>query len=148
MKSLFFSLLLCMSFSFTSNAQVDSTYAKVLTEMLEVTGAEANFESAMDQILTLSKSQHDNINEEMWNELEAEIRKISFKELMEMFTPVYQKHLTIEDLQATIDFYKTPAGKRIAEKTPLVTAETMIIAQKWGMELSNKVLKKIEEMGH
>ena len=146
MKSLFFALTLCLSFSITSNAQTDTTYAKVLSEMLEVTGAEANFDVAMNQVFAMSKAQFDNIDEEMWTELENELRKVSFKELMDMFTPVYQKHLSVEDLQATIDFYKTPAGKRIAEKTPLITSETMVIAQKWGMELSSKVMKKIEEM--
>ena len=148
MKSLFFALVVSLSFSFTSNAQTDTTYVKVLIEMLEVSGAEASFNAAMDQIFTLSKSQYTNLSDEMWSELETEIRKISFKELMEMFTPVYQKHLSIDDLQASIEFYKTPAGKRIAEKTPIVNTETMVIAQKWGMELSQKVFKKIEEMGH
>lgn len=148
MKSLFFSFVLCVSFSITSNAQTDSTYLKVLSEMLDVSGAEANTNAVMDQLFTMFRTQYGDIPNTFWEEFEKEFRETSFNEFVTMCIPIYKKHLTIDDLQAAIDFYNSPAGKRIAEKTPLITTESMQVGQKWGMELSNKVLEKIKEMGY
>ena len=35
--------------------------------------------------------------------------------------------------------YKTPIGKKIAQKTPLITQETMNVSMQWGMEFGNKI---------
>ena len=148
MKSLFFAIILCLGFTVTSNAQEDTTYAKVVFEMMAVSGAEANTNAVMDQLFSLFKTQHGDVPNTFWAEFEKEFRETSFKEFVTMCIPIYQKHLTKEDLQAAIDFYKTPAGKKLAEKTPLITTESMQVGQQWGMELSNKVLKKLEENGY
>jgi hypothetical protein len=40
--------------------------------------------------------------------------------------------------------YKTPIGKKISEKTPIIAQETMQASMQWGMELSQKMQKYLE----
>ena len=64
--------------------------------------------------------------------------------LIELLVPVYQKHFTVEDLKDAIQMYKTPIGKKISEKTPIIAQETMQASMQWGMELSQKMQKYLE----
>ena len=41
-----------------------------------------------------------------------------FDDLSEAVIPIYQKNLSAADVQAGIDFYSSPSGKRILEKVP------------------------------
>jgi hypothetical protein len=65
-----------------------------------------------------------------------------------MLAPVYYKHLTLEDLNQIIVFYKTPAGKKMATATPAITQESMQIGQQWGMKIGEKVEDKLREKGY
>ncbi len=53
---------------------------------------------------------------------------------------IYKKHYTLEDLKAVNAFYKTPAGKKFAEKTPVVSAE----AAQLGSKYTNQMVQIIQ----
>ena len=40
--------------------------------------------------------------------------------------------------------YKTPVGKKLAEKIPLITQESMQVSMEWGMEIAQKMQGIIE----
>lgn len=52
---------------------------------------------------------------------------ISWKELQPIYTQVYKETYTQEEVQAQIDFYSTPTGQSILNKTPIVTQKTMVM---------------------
>lgn len=62
--------------------------------------------------------------------------------------PIYQKHLTEADLHGIIAFYDTPVGKKFAEKTPLITLESMIAGQEWGLQIGQQVIDKLKNKGY
>ena len=37
--------------------------------------------------------------------------------------PIYHRHLSAADIQALVDFYKTPAGRRVLAALPVITEE-------------------------
>lgn len=63
-----------------------------------------------------------------------------FEDIAEVVVPIYQKNLTAADVQAGIDFYSSPAGKRLLEKVPEILHE----ANEEGGKL---VQKKMEAYG-
>ena len=69
-------------------------------------------------------------------------------ELADMLAPVYEKHMTENDLKKIIEFYQTPVGKKYAEKTPLITQESMQVGQQWGMRIGQKVMERLKEKGY
>jgi hypothetical protein len=46
-------------------------------------------------------------------------------EMMDAIVPIYQKHLTKEDLAAVVAFYSSPAGQKILREMPAIMSEAM-----------------------
>jgi hypothetical protein len=140
-------VLLTMSVNIVS-AQANDEYKHTLKKMLDAAGSEATFDSAIKQMLEMFREQYKSVPDNVWSELENEMLKVSMDDLVEMLTPVYAKHLSIVDLNKIIEFYQTPVGKKYAEKTPLITQESMQVGQEWGMKVGQKFQEKMKEKGY
>ena len=140
-------VLLATSVNIVS-AQANDEYKRTLKKMLDAAGSEATFDSAIKQMLGMFKGQYQNVPDDVWVELENEMLKISMDDLVEMLTPVYAKHLSVADLNKIIEFYQTPVGKKYAEKTPLITQESMQVGQEWGMKMGQRFQEKMKEKGY
>ena len=53
--------------------------------------------------------------------------------------------MKMSPLKDGIEMYKTPIGKKIAQKTPLITQETMNVSMQWGMESSSKIQELMQK---
>lgn len=62
--------------------------------------------------------------------------------------PIYQKYLSLQDIQGIITFYESPIGKKLAESNTKIAVEIMPIAQQIGMETMQKLMKNMEEKGY
>ena len=74
------------------------------------------------------------------NDLNAEL-----KDMYGDITDIYIEKLGKEDLQKMLDFYDTPAGKRILEKTPAVIEGSMSLSQKYMAKLQPIVMKYVQQ---
>ncbi len=61
--------------------------------------------------------------------------KDEMKSLYKQVADIYIETIGEEDLQKMLDFYNTPAGERILEKTPMLTERSMQLSQTWAMQL-------------
>lgn len=147
MKSSFLTLLLVLVTTF-SFSQENSTYKTSLKQLIQISGSEAAYNSALDQMISIFKQQQSNVPKEFWDEFAIELNKDAIGQLINMILPVYQKHLTEADLKGIIAFYETPLGKKYAEKTPLITQESMLAGQEWGKQIGEKVVGKLRDKGY
>ena len=53
------------------------------------------------------------------------VKNFDFEELLQAMTPVYQKHLTKDDLTAITAFYSSPVGQKLLKEMPAITQEAM-----------------------
>ena len=136
MKKPIIILALIVTF-FTSHSQNES-YKDVLLEYMEVQGSLDSFNNSIDQMSQM-----------MGGQIEADklkpIMDEMFLSLVDALVPVYKNHLSIQDLKDGIEMYKTPIGKKIAQKTPLITQETMNVSMQWGMEFSSKIQELMQK---
>lgn len=147
MKSI--STLVLVLFSTTiSLAQADSKYSNTLKTMFEVSGTSESYQAVIKQTVNMLKQQHSEVSVEVWNDLEKEFLKTSLEDLVDLLVPVYNKYLDQNDLEKIIDFYQTPAGKKLAGSTPLIMQESMQIGQQWGMKIGQEFEKKLREKGY
>jgi hypothetical protein len=56
--------------------------------------------------------------------------------MMDRLTPVYAKHLSHDDIKQLLAFYRTDVGKKIINRMPVVTSESMAVGQQWGASLA------------
>ena len=59
------------------------------------------------------KQNYTSVDTGTWDELQAEFKKTSVDELVQLLTPVYQKYLTEEDLSQLVTFYFDPCWEKI-----------------------------------
>ncbi len=64
---------------------------------------------------------------------------------MDIDTPTvatYQKYMSTEDAEKTIEFYKTPAGKDLLQVTPILLSEVQQAALKNGQDTARAVIER------
>ncbi len=139
--------------SFNAAAEdIDAEYRALVDEVLEITGAikigEQMGEFMATELFRVLRTNDLSVPDRAYDILAEEISAIMKEELNagsfnEMMYPVYHKYLTATDLQALIDFYSSPEGKKIAELLPQISQEGMMAGQQWGLSLSPKIQERI-----
>ncbi len=66
-------------------------------------------------------------------------QEMSWDKLKDAYVGVYVETFTEEDLQGLINFYKSPTGQKLVEKTPELSAKVMEIGQKQALQLLPKI---------
>ena len=134
MKKIFITLLLSLSFNSLSS---QDNYKSLLIDYMTAQGQFETFNATSDQMgsmmgVTIKESDKE------------EFTKDVMGSLIDLLVPIYKKHFSEQDLKDAIQMYKTPIGKKISEKTPIIAQETMQASMQWGMELSQKMQKYIQ----
>ncbi len=132
MRLFILSLLFVFSFNL-SNSQEDN-YRDLLTDFIKAQGQFETFNATIDQMTSMMGV---TLNEDEKVEFTSDV----MSSLIEMLVPIYKKHFTDQDLKDAIDLFKTPIGKKISEKSPIIAQESMQASMQWGMELSTKLQK-------
>jgi uncharacterized protein len=148
MKKILLALIMVFAASAYSFAQSnnDPAYEAALKRMMKANGSDETFVVVIDQMIEMYKVQMPEISGEKWDKMGELLRSQSIETLVEMLVPVYQKHLTIEDLESIIGFYNSPAGKKLGKATPFITQESMQVGQAWGQSLAGDIAKAIEKI--
>ena len=145
-KNLF---ILAIALIVTTALQAQSkTYPATLKKYMEASGSLAAFKTAVNGMMGNFKTMNSSVPEEVWKELEIEFQSTSVDDLVTMLSPVYEKHLTETEMNEIIKFYNSPVGKKLAEKTPSIMAESMQVGQTWGQAVGQKVMAKLKEKGY
>lgn len=142
--------IVCISalfLSFSLFAQDKTTYDKALKTMFEVSGSEETYDTVVEQMFGMLKGQYTDVPADYWVEFKKEFQDNSMDKLVELLSPVYQKYLTLEDLEAIVAFYKTPVGVKFSKQTPLIVKESMQIGQEWGRRIGEDFIAKMKSKG-
>jgi hypothetical protein len=129
-------------------AQAQDAYEKKVHDYLEATGAMKGFKVAMKGMMDAFKKSKTEIPADVWDELEKEFLGTTLDDLVTLLAPIYKQHLTAADLDEVIKFYKSPIGMKMAEKTPIITQQSMQAGMEWGQKLGAKVAERLKEKGY
>ncbi|RXR16216.1 DUF2059 domain-containing protein [Flavobacterium amnicola] len=138
MKKAFF--IVSVLFYVNSYSQSESKKAKIL-EMISLTGVDKIGVQMMDNIMNSFRNRDNSIPDDFWIEVKKEVNS---EELINLYVPIYDKYYTEEDLENLVKFYKSPTGKKVTSIMPQMMNESMEIGKKWGQELAQKVIQKLE----
>ena len=134
MKKIYITLLLLISFNSLSS---QDNYKSLLIDYMTAQGQFETFNATIDQMGSMMGVTIEESDKE-------EFTKDVMGSLIDLLVPVYKKHFSEQDLKDAIEMYKTPIGKKISEKTPIIAQETMQASMQWGMELSQKMQKYMQ----
>jgi len=115
-----------------------------IRKLLGLMEAGATFRSALQIQADQMKKTAKDIPSRFWDEL---LKEIDTQAFLELVIPIYDKHLSEDDLEALIAFYQTPSGKKLISVLPQIMAETGAAGEKYGAEVSKRVIKKMQADG-
>ena len=144
MKKLILALVLIPSLSFAQKKSMDPAKEKDIRRLLELTGAATLGAQVMNQMLQTFRQTMPNVPADFWPELQKELNP---NELVEKVIPVYDKHLSAQELKDIIKFYETPSGKKLLAAQPAIMQDSSVVGQEWGREIGERVMKKLKEKG-
>ena len=141
-------ILICVAMLFAAApsalAQVPSDeYKATLEKMLELSGAMA---SAKTMVVSMLKQQS-SASASFWDGFQKKWEGKFGSRLAELYAPVYQKYLTLDDLKKIVAFYESPVGKKLGASTPAMMTEGMQIGQKMGMEIAAELQQELQAQG-
>ncbi len=135
--ALFLSILCAASASTQAQAPTDPVKIAQIHHLLEVmdiannvardtTGSIPELDKLTDSLLTWPGAPPEVLERaKKRQELSREIMLARFHEvdLVELLVPIYDKHYSLDDINALIAFYQTPTGRKTLEVQPLISTE-------------------------
>lgn len=129
----------------SASAQAPSSeYKATLEKMLELSGAMASAKAMVPQMIAMMKQQSPSVSAAFWDGFQKKWEAKFGSKLAELYVPIYQKYLKLDDLKKIVAFYESPAGKKLGASTPAMMAEGMQIGQKLGMEIAAELQQELQ----
>lgn len=113
-----------------------------IRKLLEVTGAAQIGQQIAAQMLPMFKQSNPQVPQKFWDEV---MKEFDTKSMIELIIPIYDKHLTHDDVRGLIAFYQSPLGRKVTGVMPQITQESMQAGQQWGMQIAQRIQKRLEE---
>ena len=66
-------------------------------------------------------------------------------EMMDAMIPIYQKHLTKEDINEILAFYASPIGQKLQREQPAMTQESMQVGGEIGRRRIGAMMQQMDE---
>lgn len=103
---------------------IDSSKVTQIIELIEVNGTRESMERNFAKVLTkVSPEEHEKLKE-----------MLNISEIVQKLVPVYDRHYSVEELNALIEFYKGPLGQKLVEVAPLLMQEAMVVSVQYFRE--------------
>lgn len=126
--------------------KTNNQYKETLYKMLDKSGGLESVRLMVPQLVNMMKQQAASQPDSFWEDFTKRWTKQFIDKMMEGITPIYQKHLTLKDLENILAFYNTPVGKKLSASTPVMGKEAMRIGQQLGMEIGRQMQNEIANM--
>jgi len=101
-------------------------------------GAEEGFKEKVPNPTPEQLAQVDNFADKLFKNMPVD-------EMMEAMIPIYQKHLTKEDLDGILAFYASPIGQKLQHEQPAITQESMQAGGEIGRRRIGAMMQQMDE---
>lgn len=128
------------------NLNATDEYTETMKKIMVLSGASATTDDFLPKLSSMMKFNAPEKDEAYWNEFAKKWKEKVENKVLEICTPVYKKHLTLEDLKAVASFYESPVGKKYKETSLAVMREAMpLLVQQLQTEMMKEVMPEKNE---
>lgn len=151
MKKFFFMATVCIAMLSLQPTgayaqETNSKYKETLYKMLDKSGGLESVRLMIPQLVNMMKQQAASQPDSFWEDFTKRWTQQFIDKMVEGITPIYQKLLTLKDLEDILAFYDTPAGQKLSASTPVMAKEVMPIGQQIGTEIGQQMQNEIANM--
>ncbi len=133
----------------------EASKAATIEELFVVTKTDALLQQVMEQVRTMQKAQLEKMQlpseaQGEANDLLEQImtlvnERMGWSKLKPLYVKLYADSFTEEELRATLEFYRSPAGRAMLEKMPVLMANSMKMMQDQLGDLTPEISRVIRE---
>ena len=128
------------------NTNATDEYKETLKKIMNFSGTSTTTDDFLQRLSSIMKLNAPKKDEAYWNEFSKNWKEKVENKVFEMYMPVYEKHLTLEELKAVAAFYESPVGKKYKEASLIVMRETTpLLVQQLHTEMSKEVMPEKSE---
>ena len=120
------SIFILTFISFTSFSQNDKSYEKALKKFMDTQGTFKLLDIQVDMLF-----KQFNLDVILNEEEIEELRGGMYEDLLKIYTPIYKKNFSEEELNEMSMFFESGIGKKFVEKSPEMLQEVMPETSKW-----------------
>lgn len=136
-------------FLFAVNLQSQSPeYINKMLEFFKVSGSYDGVESSIYQIIEEYKSYYADVPDEFWAEHIENFKDKYLRDFAEKLAPIYNKYLTLEDIDNAIKFYKSESGKKFSQLTNQLMEDSAVAGEAWGNFISETINNELYNEGY
>jgi uncharacterized protein len=139
-----FLLLMCFTPALLAQSTPTPTKEENIRKLLTMTDARGTFKRSLETQISVMKRTMSQIPPKFWDEVLKEANPDTF---IEFIVPIYDKYFSNDEIMGLIAFYETPLGKKTVATLPQVMAESAEAGGKYGQEVANKVIQKMQAEG-
>lgn len=155
MRKLFVAIVALFLYTPATMAQQDtlrndavSDYSKALERLLEVSGAKTSLSKMYPALMETMKESLSDVPYDVYVRLEYKIRKFFFKEIINLYTPIYMRYMTIDEVKGLADFYDSPLGRKVTMTMPSLTADLYEAGKTVGTRITEEVFEELAKEGY
>lgn len=116
-----------------------------IRKLIEVTGAAQMGQQMADTLMTQLAPAFPSVPAELWKEF---AQMLDPDEMTALIIPLYDKHFTLEEIQALAAFYESPAGKKFIATMPALMQDSMAVGNEWGQRKAAELIGRLKERGY
>lgn len=124
------------------DAASDEEYRAVLEEFLNVSGSPVAADRIVDQFFQRTGTLNEILTDEQKKEFVEKWRENLKGRVLDLYTPIYQNYLTLDEMKELLEFYHSPVGSKLGASTPQIEQEAYQETQKILMDMFNDALGK------
>lgn len=115
-----------------------------IRRLLVITGSADMGLQMVDQMIANYQKHLPQVPPAFW---EAFREDVHLEEMIDLVVPIYEKHLTHQEVRVMIDFYSTPIGRRVVEAMPAILFESTEAGHQWGQAIGARAMAKLRASG-
>ena len=162
MKRVWGSLSIVLLFVYFGWAQAAPANAPAGKEDIQKLFATLHLSEMMQNVMTASMQQQkqitrDALKKKMPSMTDEDLKRmdtfidefakgIDLNGMLDDMIPVYQRHLTKQDVDAMLTFYSTPTGQKLLREQPAMMTEGMQAMQPRMQKMMSDLMDKVEQM--
>lgn len=127
------------------NPDLTKEYKETLQKILDVSGASSMVDNILPQLMSGLKQSHLQQDETYWKEFAATWKQKIQDKVMEIYVPIYQRYLTLDELKEVVTFYESPVGQKLGKTAPVIMTEAMPSIQQLTMEMVREIMQKYRQ---
>jgi len=123
----------------------DPARVSAAREMMQVAGVAKQFDELMPLLVQQLSQSFVAVAPEKADEIRQIFAQLPGKfidrkgELIEQVAGLYAQELSVEELVAVSDFYKSPVGLKLLSVQPQIARQSMALGQRWGAQIGREI---------